>query len=182
MAPNAAVDPVGARHERRTAVETPASGTEIQPLVTTIGRKTGKPHTVQIRVYYWHERLIATSPYPQIKRDWVRNIIANPDVSIVSGSVKTRARTQVITQDPETTQEIAMRRISWRTDHCPVLEPGGTAFVEFFPEVPPDALFQDAFITHSPDLDALAAPTFSGVIEWQTQGDWHLRQPRPGGH
>ena len=162
-------------------MDAPANGTEIQPLVTTVGRKTGKAHTVQIRVYYWHGRLIATSPYPRIKRDWVQNIMANPTVAIESGSVKTRARAEVIGRDPETTEQIAIRRISWRTDHCPVLEPGGTAFVEFFPDARPEALFKDAFVTHSPELDALAASTLNGVLEWQFLGNWHKRQPRPEG-
>ncbi|MBM2810045.1 MAG: F420H(2)-dependent quinone reductase [Chloroflexi bacterium] len=158
-------------------METPLNGTEIQPLVTTVGRRTGKPHTVQIRVYYWHGRLIATTPYPRIKRDWIQNVMADPGVSIESGSVKTRARAEVITRDPETTEQIAIRRISWRGAHCPLLVPEGTSFVEFFPEEAPEALFRDALITHSPELDPLAAPTLSGVIEWQNEGNWHRRQP-----
>ncbi len=160
-------------------METPADGTEIQPLVTTIGRITGKPHTVQIRVYYWRGRLIATSPYPKIKRDWVPNIMAHPEVTIQSGSTVTKAKGKALEQDPDTASSIAMRRISWRTDHCPVLELDNMTFMEFFPEVPAEELFKDAFITHSPDLDSLAPPTLNAIMEWQNRGNFHSRQPRP---
>lgn len=160
-------------------MEALANGTEIQPLVTTRGRKTGKPHTVQIRVYYWHGRLIATSPYPKIKRDWVPNIMAHPEVTIRSGSTVTKAKGRVLLQDPDTATSIAMRRISWRTDHCPVLELDNMTFMEFLPEVPADELFKDAFVTHSPDMDPLAAPTLDEVVEWQNKGNFHTRQPRP---
>ena len=74
-----------------------------------------------------------------------------------------------------------MRRISWRTDHCPILQPGGTAFIELFPDLPAETLFRDAFVTHSPELDPLAASTLADVLEWQMQGNWHHRQPRPEG-
>ncbi len=160
-------------------METPANGTEIQPLVTTTGRRTGSPHTVRIRMYYWHGRLIATSPYPRIKRDWVPNIVAHPEVTIQSGSAVAKAQGKLLDRDPETRESVIMRRISWRTEHCPILEPTSTSVVEFFTEGPPEALFADAFITHSPDLDPLAASTLEEIVEWQNRGNWNPRQPRP---
>ena len=42
-----------------------------------------------------------------------------------------------------------MHRISWRTDHCPVFQPSTDTFVEFFPEIPPEELFDEAIICHS---------------------------------
>lgn len=161
-------------------MKVPANGTEIVPKVTTRGRKTGKPHTVQIRVYYWNGRLIATSPYPSIKRDWVPNIMAHPDVVIEAGSKVIKAKGKVLTSDPETTANIAMHRISWRTDHCPVLQPSTDSFVEFFPEIPPEELFDEAIIRHSPLKDPLAASTLDGVLDWQKKGNYYKTKRASG--
>ena len=91
----------------------------------------------------------------------------------------TKAEGRVLEQDLDTETNIAMRRISWRTDHCPVLQLDSMTFMEFFPEVPAAELFKDAFVTHSPELDSLAAPTLDGIMEWQSRGNFHSRQPRP---
>ncbi len=154
-------------------MKVPANGTEIVPKVTTRGRKTGKPHTVQIRVYYWNGRLIATSPYPTKKRDWVQNIMANPDVVIKAGDKVTKAKAKILKGDPVTTDRIAMHRISWRTDHCPVFQPSTDTFVEFFPEEPPEDFFDDTNMRHSLLKDPLAAPTLDGVLEWQEKGYYY---------
>ena len=154
-------------------MQTPANGTEIVPRVTTMGRKSGQPRTVQIRVYYWNGRLIATSPYPSKKRDWVQNIMASPDVTISAAGKTTKAKAKVLKGDPATTERIAMHRISWRTDHCPVFTPNTDTFVEFFPEIPPEELFSDSSIRHSPAKDPLAARTLDGVLEWQKEGKFY---------
>ncbi len=154
-------------------MKAPANGTEIVPQVTTMGRKSGQPRTVQIRVYYWNGRLFATSPYPTKKRDWVQNIMANPDVVIKAGDKVTKANAKILKGDPATTDRIAMHRISWRTDHCPVLQPSTDSFVEFFPEIPPEELFDEAIIRHSPLKDPLAAPSLDEVLEWQKKGNYY---------
>ena len=154
-------------------MKAPHNGTEIVPHVTTTGRKTGQPRTVQIRIYYWNGRLIATSPYPSKKRDWVQNVMAHPEVVIKAGDKVAKARAKILKDDPKTTDHIAMHRISWRTDHCPVFQPTTDTFVEFFPEIPPEEFFLTANIRHSPIKDPLAAETLEGVLEWQKQGKFY---------
>ena len=154
-------------------MKAPANGTEIVPRVTTIGRKSGEPRTVQIRVYYWNGRLIATSPYPTQKRDWVQNIMANPEVVIRLGNKVCKARGRIVAGDTATTDRIAMHRISWRTDHCPVFQPSTDTFVEFFPEIAPEDLYNETNIRHSPLKDPLAAPSLDGVLEWQKKGNYY---------
>jgi len=167
-------------------MKVPANGTEIVPQLTTRGRKTGQPRTVQIRVYYWNGRLIATSPYPTEKRNWVQNVIAYPDVMIHTGNKVTKAKVKILVDDPETTGHIAMHRISWRTDHCPALQPNTDTFVEFFPELAPEELFDEANVRHSPLKDPLAAPTLDGVLEWQKEGHYYESErasvAKPSGH
>ncbi len=154
-------------------MKVPANGTEIVPQVTTIGRKSRQPRTVQIRIYYWNGRLIATSPYPTKKRDWVQNVMANPDVVIKARDKVTKAKAKILKGDPATTDRIAMHRISWRTDHCPVFQPSTDTFVEFFPEEPPEELFNEANVRHSLPKDPLAAPTLDGVLKWQKMGNYY---------
>lgn len=152
---------------------TPANGTEIQPLVKTVGRRSGQPRTVRIRIYYWNGRMIATSPYPRIKRDWVQNVVANPRVTIEAGDRLVKARAKLLEQEFDTKANIAMRRISWRTSHCPVLQASTDTFVEFFPESPPEDLYAPDNVTHNPAVDPLAGPTLAAVEAWQQQGKYY---------
>ena len=161
-------------------MKAPANGTEIVPQVTTMGRKSRQPRTVRIRVYYWNGRLLATSPYPSQKRDWVQNIMGNPDVVIKAGDKVTKANAKILKGDPATTDRIAMHRISWRTDHCPVFQPSTDTFVEFFPEIPPEELFDEAIIRHSLPKDPLAASTLDGVLEWQKKGNFYETEGTSG--
>ncbi len=73
-----------------------------------------------------------------------------------------------------------MHRISWRTDHCPVLQPSTDSFVEFFPEIPPEELFDEAIIRHSPLKDPLAASTLDGVLDWQKKGNYYKTKRASG--
>jgi deazaflavin-dependent oxidoreductase (nitroreductase family) len=159
-------------------MEKPLNGTEIQPLVTTRGRKTGKPHTVQIRIYYWNGRLIATSPYPRIRRDWPANVGANPDVTISVGGRVVRAKAKVLEQDNEAKENVAKLRISWRGSHCPIFEPEEDTFVEFFPEEPSESLFDEPYVTHSPSRDPLVATSLREIVEWQKKGNWYAKEAR----
>ena len=151
----------------------PINGTEIVPHVTTVGRKSGQPRTVQIRIYYWNGRMIATSPYPSKKRNWVENVMASSDVVIKIDDKVTKATAKILKGDPATTDRIAMHRISWRTNHCPVFLPETDTFVEFFPEIPPEELFAESNVRHSPAKDPLAAETIDGVLDWQKQGKFY---------
>ncbi len=159
-------------------METPENGTEIQPFITTTGRKTQQPHHVQIRVYYWNGRLIGTSPFPKTNRDWVHNLIANPDVKIQTETRSVKATAKVLEKDAdrEAKEGIAKYRIGWRSHTCPVFEPEIDAFVEFFPEGSPEALFDEAGVIHSPGADPLPASTLEEVMTWQEQGKSYPKQ------
>ncbi|MFQ5913717.1 MAG: nitroreductase/quinone reductase family protein [Nitrospinota bacterium] len=156
----------------------PANGTEIQPYITTLGRKWQKPHAVQIRVYYWDGRLIGTSPFPKTKRDWVLNIMAHPHVTVQTETkvVNVTARLLEKGTERQTKENVARFRIGWRSDTCPVFDPGIDAFVEFFPEVPPEELFDEASVVHSSTEDPLPAPTLPEIQEWQEQGNSYPKQ------
>jgi hypothetical protein len=129
-----------------------------------------------VRVYYWNGRLIATSPYPQRKRDWVANILVNPEVVIKAGDKTIKAKAKVIDQDLQTKIQIAKHRISWRSEHCPIIEPTGSAFIEFFFEGAPEALFEQANVTRSPVKEPLAGQNIEEILEWQKKGNWYSRQ------
>jgi F420H(2)-dependent quinone reductase len=45
--------------------------------ITTIGRKTGHPHRIEIRLYCF-EGEVYLSGRPRRKRDWYANLMANP--------------------------------------------------------------------------------------------------------
>ena len=147
-------------------------GTEIQPFVTTTGRLSGVARSVQVRVYCWNGRLIATSPFPRTKRDWVSNILANPRVTLASANVHVSATASVVPahQDREMKTDVAMMRISWRNGDCPVFEPDEDAFVEFFTDSDPEPLFTAAGVTHALERDPLAGSSLDAVRDWQRRG------------
>ena len=159
-------------------METPANGTEIQPFITTTGRKTQTPHHVQIRVYYWDGRLIGTSPFPKTNRDWVHNLIANPNVGIQTETRAVKATAKMLEKDAdrEAKEAVAKFRIGWRSSTCPVFEPEIDAFVEFFPEGPPEDLFDDASVIHSPAADPLPDSTLEEVMARQARGECYPKQ------
>ncbi len=95
--------------------------------------------------------------------------MAHPEVIIKAGDKVAKAKAKILKGDSKTTDHIAMYRISWRTDHCPVFTPQTDTFVEFFLEIPPEELFAEANVRHSPVKDPLAAETIDGVLEWQKQ-------------
>jgi len=147
-------------------------GTEIQPLVTTTGRVSGEARSAQVRVYCWRGRLIATSPFPRTRRDWVSNILANPRVTLASGDAEVSATARLVPadQDREMKTHVAMMRISWRNGDCPVFEPEEDAFVEFFTDSDPEPLFAAAAVTHALRRDPLAGDSLDAVRDWQRRG------------
>ena len=102
--------------------------------------------------------------------------MANPEVVIQAGNTVIKATGKILTSDPEMKKNIAMCRISWRTGHCPVLQPSTDSFVEFFPEESPDELFSAPNVSHSLANDPLAALTLDGVLEWQKNGNFYQTQ------
>ena len=66
--------------------------------LTTVGRKTGKPHTVELWfavaddvIYLSHEGE---------KTDWIRNLIDNPDVSFTIGDVSSKGEARIVRTGP----------------------------------------------------------------------------------
>ena len=147
-------------------------GTEIQPFVTTTGRVSGAARAAQVRVYCWRGRLIATSPYPRTKRDWVSNIEANPHVTLSNGDAHVNATARLVPrgQDQEMKTDVAMMRISWRNGDCPVFEPDEDTFVEFFSDGDPEHLFAPQSVTHTLGRDPLAGDDLDAVRDWQQRG------------
>ncbi|MGE5216852.1 MAG: nitroreductase/quinone reductase family protein [Chloroflexota bacterium] len=54
-------------------------GSSVVADLTTIGRKSGKPRTVELRLLYWSGKFYATSSRVQGKH-WCQNLIKNPEV------------------------------------------------------------------------------------------------------
>jgi deazaflavin-dependent oxidoreductase (nitroreductase family) len=66
--------------------------------LTTIGRKTGKPSTVEIWWFEFEDRLLVTgTPGP---RDWLANIRSDPNV-IVSHRIGDLTGSATVVDDPE---------------------------------------------------------------------------------
>jgi len=64
--------------------------------VTTIGRHTGLPRTVDLRLVYLDSRFYASSARVQNKH-WCRNLIKNPAVEIRVGSERFSCRARQVT-------------------------------------------------------------------------------------
>ena len=154
------------------------NGTEIQPFVTTLGRRSRKPHSVQIRAYYWNGRLVGTSPFPKTRRDWVVNILSHPKVTIQTETqvVNATAKVMAIESDLEIKENVSKHRIGWRSVDCPVFDPTIDTFVEFFPETPVEELFDNESVVHSPSEDPLPASTLPELIRLQDEGACYPKQ------
>ena len=85
--------------------------------LTTIGRKTGKPRTIEIwfitsqqRIYLLAER--------GLRAQWVRNIQANPDVTVQIGQRRLSARGRILDdardhQEWQAVAELSRRKYGW---------------------------------------------------------------------
>jgi len=65
--------------------------------LTTIGRRSGRPATVEIWWFHFDERFIVTGTPG--RRDWYANILANPSVKVRVRSAEYQGRARVVT-DP----------------------------------------------------------------------------------
>jgi deazaflavin-dependent oxidoreductase (nitroreductase family) len=75
--------------------------------VTTVGRRTGRPHTIEIWFGQSDGTLYLLSGGGD-RSDWVRNVQANPEVQVRVGSASTPARARIVT-DPN--EDVAARRL-----------------------------------------------------------------------
>ncbi len=85
--------------------------------LTTVGRKTGKPRTIEIwfiisqrRIYLLAER--------GLKAQWVRNIRANPEVTIQIDQRRFKARGQILDnardhQEWQVVADLSRRKYGW---------------------------------------------------------------------
>ncbi|MGH8916619.1 MAG: nitroreductase/quinone reductase family protein [Acidimicrobiia bacterium] len=87
--------------------------------ITTIGRKTGRPHRIEVGFHRIDGELYLTGR-PGFKRDWVANIRANPEFTLhlkrgAAADVPVRGETE---PDPEERARVLYRILteSWGVD------------------------------------------------------------------
>ena len=74
-------------------------------LLTTTGRKSGRPHVTPLNFTRDGDRVfvIASKGGSSTHPDWYLNLVANPEVTVEDGAKMFRARARV-TEEPERTQ------------------------------------------------------------------------------
>jgi deazaflavin-dependent oxidoreductase (nitroreductase family) len=98
--------------------------------LTTIGRKTGKPRTIEIWFVIYQRRLYLLAEHG-LKAQWVRNIQANSKVTMQIESHRFRARGRILDdardrQDWQAVAALSRRKYGWGEglpisfDVCPV--------------------------------------------------------------
>lgn len=86
------------------------NGSSVVAELTTVGRKTGQPRTVELRFLYRHGSFFASSSRIQGKH-WCQNLIAKREVMLtISGKKLSCTATQVTDEDLR--REILMLRDS----------------------------------------------------------------------
>jgi deazaflavin-dependent oxidoreductase (nitroreductase family) len=83
--------------------------------LTTVGRRTGLPRTVELRMVYLDGKFYAASSNVGSKH-WCRNMIKTPDVEITAGSEKFSCRARQVTDE-----KLRVRVLNLR-DAKPLLE------------------------------------------------------------
>ena len=85
-------------------------GSSVVADLTTIGRKTGQPRTVELRFLYFNGNFYATSSRVEGKH-WCQNMIENPAVVIRAKGEKLSCTAKRVTDD-KLRQQILTRRDS----------------------------------------------------------------------
>ncbi|MGH7833807.1 MAG: nitroreductase family deazaflavin-dependent oxidoreductase [Candidatus Binatia bacterium] len=67
--------------------------------LTTVGRKTGLPRTVEIRMVYLDRKFYACSSNVQGKH-WCRNMLKNQAVEVRAGKERFRCKSRRVTEEP----------------------------------------------------------------------------------
>jgi deazaflavin-dependent oxidoreductase (nitroreductase family) len=85
--------------------------------VTTIGRKTGKPRTIELWFVIYQGRIYLLAEHG-LKAQWVRNIQANPEVTMQIQSHRFRARGRILDdardrQDWQAVATLSRRKYGW---------------------------------------------------------------------
>ena len=85
--------------------------------LTTTGRVTGKPHTIEIW-FALEGRTLYMLAGSRERADWVRNIQQSPEVSIRIGPYETSATGRIVTNEHEDTlvRRLVVDKYTGRTD------------------------------------------------------------------
>jgi deazaflavin-dependent oxidoreductase (nitroreductase family) len=83
-------------------------GSSVVGDLTTIGRKTGRPRTVELRFLYYRGSYYATSSRVQGKH-WCQNMIKNPQVDLTLKGEKLPCVAAQVTDDALRRQILTMR-------------------------------------------------------------------------
>jgi len=83
--------------------------------LTTVGRRTGLPRTVELRLVYLDGKFYASSAKIENKH-WCRNMIHNPAVEVSAGGSRYACRARQVTEENLRRQVLALR------DSPPLLE------------------------------------------------------------
>lgn len=65
--------------------------------LTTIGRKTGKEHTIPLRLVFYNGKFYTSRRNPE--GDWLRNIAKNPNVTIEVEGRKVVGKASIVNDD-----------------------------------------------------------------------------------
>ncbi|HEU4340478.1 MAG TPA: nitroreductase family deazaflavin-dependent oxidoreductase [Candidatus Binatia bacterium] len=76
--------------------------------LTTTGRKTGRPRTVELRLVYIHGRFYASSGRVEGKH-WCQNMIKNPDVEVKAGTRRYACVARTVTDENLRRRVLALR-------------------------------------------------------------------------
>lgn len=77
-------------------------------LLTTTGRRSGKPHTIGLQ-YEWIDGAYWVGAADGTRADWYRNLLANPRVEVQAGKIKVSATAAVVTDPERVVQFLAYR-------------------------------------------------------------------------
>ena len=83
--------------------------------LTTVGRRTGLPRTVELRMVYLDGKFYAASSRVQGKH-WCRNMLKNPDVEVNAGGERFSCKARQVTDE-----RLRLRVLNLR-DSPPLLE------------------------------------------------------------
>ena len=76
--------------------------------LTTIGRRTGLPRTVELRLVYLDGRFYASSTSIQ-KKHWCRNLVKNPAVEIKTGGERFACQARQLTDENHRVRVLTLR-------------------------------------------------------------------------
>jgi len=77
-------------------------------LLTTTGRKSGREHTVGLQYELINGRYYVGAA-DGTRADWLRNILANPDVKVQAGKSRFKAKADVVSDTSEIARFLAYR-------------------------------------------------------------------------